>query len=277
MGKTQNEIIRELDAKSSIYVEEEIRKRVDFLKTYAKTANVQGFVLGISGGQDSALAGVLAQQAVNELNEAGGTYAFTAARLPYGEQVDEDDAAAVMKWLAPDRSFDIDIAPAVDAAEKAFEAGIGQKMSDFNKGNTKARERMKIQYDLAAEFSSLVVGTDHAAEAVTGFFTKFGDGACDVAPLFGLNKRQGKELLAALDAPEFLRHKEPTADLESDKPALPDEEALGMTYDQIDDFLEGKTVPSEIHDKIIRFYERTEHKRQPPVTVYDSWWKQLNN
>ncbi len=105
------------------------------------------------------------------------------------------------------------------------------------------------------------------------FFTKFGDGACDVAPLFGLTKGQGKELLKELGAPEFLYTKVPTADLEDDKPGLPDEEALGMTYEQIDAYLEGKPLEAELTEKLEARYAATEHKRQTPVTVYDTWWK----
>ncbi|SDH01723.1 NH(3)-dependent NAD(+) synthetase [Alteribacillus persepolensis] len=274
MRTTQNDIINDLQVRSTIDSNEEITKRVRFLKEYAKQTGSSGFVLGVSGGQDSSLAGKLAQLAVNELNkEETKTYTFIAVRLPYGKQFDEDDAAAAMAFISPDKDITVNIQPAVDASERAFEEGVGQKMSDFNKGNTKARERMKVQYDIAAEYGCLVIGTDHAAEAVTGFFTKHGDGACDIAPLAGLNKRQGKQLLKELNAPASLYEKVPTADLESDKPGLPDEEALGMTYEQIDDFLEGKTIDTNTAEKLIKKYNQTEHKRQLPVTIHDSWWK----
>ncbi len=78
---------------------------------------------------------------------------------------------------------------------------------------------------------------NHAAEAITGFFTKYGDGGTDINPLYGLNKRQGKQLLAALGCPEHLYKKAPTADLKWIA-LLPDEVALGVTYDDIDDYLE---------------------------------------
>ena len=85
---------------------------------------------------------------------------------------------------------------------------------------------MKVQYDLAGVYQGVVLGTDHAAEAVTGFFTKHGDGAADLVPLYRLNKRQGRQILEYLDAPEELYLKVPTADLEDDKPLIPDEVAL---------------------------------------------------
>ncbi|WP_158736429.1 ammonia-dependent NAD(+) synthetase [Alteribacillus sp. YIM 98480] len=274
MKVTQEEIIDALNVKPSIIPKDEIETRKNFMKEYAKKTGVNGFVLGISGGQDSSLAGKLAQMAVDELNnEETKSYTFIALRLPYGEQFDEEDAISAMDFISPTQSITVNIKEAADAAERAFEEATDRKMSDFNKGNTKARERMKVQYDIAAEYGCLVIGTDHAAEAVTGFFTKHGDGACDIAPLFGLNKRQGKELLRELQAPSQLFEKVPTADLESDKPGLPDEEALGMTYDQIDNFLEGKRIDPKTEENLIKRYEQTEHKRQLPVTIHDDWWK----
>ncbi|MFC0560436.1 ammonia-dependent NAD(+) synthetase [Halalkalibacter alkalisediminis] len=272
----QNSIISDLNTKSSVDPKQEIRQRVDFLKNYLLHTSANGYVLGISGGQDSTLAGKLAQTAVNELNEENHekTFSFYAVRLPYGEQKDEADAQDAIRFIEPTRAITVNIKGAVDASVEAFcEATDGEQLSDFNKGNTKARERMKAQYDLAAHFGCLVIGTDHAAEAITGFFTKHGDGACDLAPLFGLTKRQGKSLLMELGAPEHLYTKVPTADLEDSKPGLPDEVALGMTYEQLDDYLEGKNVDPAIAEKIESRYVNTEHKRQTPVTIYDSWWK----
>jgi NAD+ synthase len=132
---------------------------------------------------------------------------------------------------------------------------------------------MKVQYSIAAMHNSVVLGTDHAAEAVTGFYTKFGDGGADLMPIFRLNKRQGKELLKVLDCPSNLYTKIPTADLEEDRPALPDEIALGVTYDQIDDYLEGKDILTEPRKKIEGYYLRSAHKRHLPITVFDDYWK----
>jgi NAD+ synthase len=141
--------------------------------------------------------------------------------------------------------------------------------ADFIKGNVKARMRMIAQYDIAGLVGGLVVGTDHSAENITGFYTKWGDGACDLAPLFGLNKRQVRQLAAFLGAPQVLVVKAPTADLEEDKPQLEDEVALGLSYDEIDDFLEGKPVRQAVEDKLVAIYLRTQHKRQPIATIYD--------
>ncbi len=140
---------------------------------------------------------------------------------------------------------------------------------DFVKGNVKARARMVAQYEVAGLMGGFVLGTDHSAENLTGFYTKFGDGACDLAPLFGLSKRQVRQVAQYLGAPSFLVEKAPTADLEDLSPQKKDEDALQLSYEQIDDFLEGKAVSEAVKEKIIAIYCATEHKRQPIPTIYD--------
>ena len=275
MSTLQHEIIEELKVKPAIDPQEEIRRTIDFLKSYMKKhAFLKSMVLGISGGQDSTLAGKLAQMAVDELNEESGndTYSFIAVRLPYGVQFDEDDCQDALNFIQPTKVYTVNIKDAVDASKKSLDL-TGITLTDFAKGNEKARERMKVQYSIAAMHNGVVLGTDHAAEAITGFYTKFGDGAADLVPLFRLNKRQGKELLKVLNCPEHLYMKIPTADLEEDRPAVPDEIALGVTYDHIDDYLEGKEIPSEPREKIEGYFNRTKHKRHLPITVFDDFWK----
>ena len=272
----QQEIIAALGVKPQVNSEEEIRRSVDFLKSYLQTFPfIKSLVLGISGGQDSTLTGKLCQTAISELRAESGDQSlqFIAVRLPYGVQADEQDCQDAIDFIQPDRVLTVNIKGAVLASELALrEAGI--ELSDFVRGNEKARERMKAQYSIAGMSKGVVVGTDHAAEAVTGFFTKYGDGGTDINPIFRLNKRQGKQLLAALGCPEHLYKKAPTADLEDERPSLPDEAALGVTYENIDDYLEGKTVPAEISKIIEGWYLKTEHKRRPPITVFDDFWKQ---
>ncbi|PDO88069.1 ammonia-dependent NAD(+) synthetase [Kosakonia pseudosacchari] len=272
----QQEIIQALGVKPAVNAEEEVRRSVDFLKTYLKTYPfLQTLVLGISGGQDSTLAGKISQMAISELRQETGNraYQFIAVRLPYGKQADEQDCQDAIAFIQPDRVLTVNIKASVLASEQALrETGI--ELSDFVRGNEKARERMKAQYSIAGMTKGVVVGTDHAAEAVTGFFTKYGDGGTDINPLFRLNKRQGKQLLAYLGCPEHLYKKAPTADLEDDRPSLPDEAALGVTYENIDDYLEGKTLDASIAKIIEGWYVKTEHKRRPPITVFDDFWKQ---
>ncbi|NRQ29127.1 ammonia-dependent NAD(+) synthetase [Enterococcus faecium] len=271
----QTEIINELGVKPTIDPKEEIRKSIDFMKAYLKKYPfLKTFVLGISGGQDSTLAGRLAQLTMEEMREEtkDENYQFIAVRLPYGEQADEEDAKAALDFIQPDVSLRVNIKPAVDAQVQVLsEAGV--EISDFNKGNIKARQRMITQYAVAGERAGAVLGTDHAAENITGFFTKFGDGGADILPLFRLDKRQGKQLLQALNAPEKLYTKIPTADLEDGKPMIGDEVALGVTYNEIDDYLEGKEVPAQAQEKIEAWWNKTQHKRHLPISVLDDFWK----
>ncbi|OHU22398.1 NAD(+) synthase [Mycobacteroides franklinii] len=273
MSSLREEIRSALDVSPTIDPAAEVSRRVGFLKDYLRVSGTAGFVLGISGGQDSALAGRLCQLAAQESRLEGTEAEFIAVRLPYGVQADENDAQVALRFIDPDRSIVINVKDTSDAAVDAVADALGETPSDFVRGNIKARERMVVQYAVAGQHRLLVVGTDHAAEAVTGFFTKFGDGGVDVTPLTGLTKRQGAQLLSHLGAPESISHKVPTADLEDDRPALPDEVALGVTYAQIDDYLEGKAVTVEAADRIERWYLQTRHKRTVPVTPFDGWWR----
>ncbi|KHD85409.1 ammonia-dependent NAD(+) synthetase [Heyndrickxia ginsengihumi] len=275
MDALQKRIVEEMKVQPVIDPKEEIRKSVNFLKSYLKKYTfMKGFVLGISGGQDSCLTGKLAQIAINEMKEETGDedYKFIAVRLPYGVQKDADDVELSIQFIQPDKDITVNIKPAVDASEASLkEAGI--ILSDFAKGNEKARERMKVQYSIAAMENCAVLGTDHSAENVTGFYTKYGDGGADLVPIFRLNKRQGKMLLKELGAPERLYLKTPTADLEDDRPQLADEVALGVTYNEIDDYLEGKEVSPEAKEKIESWYLKAQHKRHMPITIFDDFWK----
>ncbi len=275
MRKYQEEIINALGVNSQIDPQTEVTNRVQFICDFLQTTKMKTLVLGISGGQDSSLAGRLSQLAVEKLREETGNneYQFIAVRLPYGEQADESDAMfAINDFIKPDKIMRVNIKAATDAMVASLNEA-GTPISDFNKGNIKARERMIVQYAIGGENKGAVVGTDHAAEAVTGFYTKFGDGGADITPLSGLDKRQGKALLQYLGAPAKLYDKTPTADLEEDKPMRPDEEALGVRYDEIDDYLEGREVSPAAAEKIEGWYRRTQHKRHLPIAPYDTWWK----
>jgi len=274
MNPMQARIIYDLNVQPTIVPAEQVRLRIDFLKEYLLSSASAGFVLGISGGQDSSLAGRLCQLAVEELRADGHSAEFTAVRLPYNVQADEDDAQLALTFIKPDNSITFNIKRGVDGLEAEYQDAMGMEMVDFTKGNVKARSRMIAQYAIAGQSALLVVGTDHAAEAVTGFFTKFGDGGADILPLTGLTKRQGRSLLEHLDAPERLYLKAPTADLLDDIPGQTDEANLGLSYTQIDDYLEGKEVTPEVADAIQLRYIATQHKRTVPVTPFDDWWQQ---
>ncbi len=273
----QTEIIAEMRVLPNIDSEQEIRRRIDFIKQQLLAAGLNSLVLGISGGIDSCIGGRLAQLAVNELNAKQSGYRFIAVRLPYASQADEADAQTSLDFIQPSHSVSVNVQPGSDAIHQStLEALNSQGLAtqtataqDFAHGNVKARMRMIAQYEIAGLLGALVLGTDHSAENITGFYTKYGDGACDLAPLFGLNKRQIRQLAGHLGAPEKIINKAPTADLESLDPGKPDETALGLSYDQIDDFLEGKKIEAAAEKRLIQIFLSTQHKRQPIATIYD--------
>jgi NAD+ synthase len=265
MRTLQQEIINDLGVKPEIDPAEELEQRTTFLATYLGETGLKGLVLGISGGQDSLLAGIISQRAVERRRAAGHEATFHALLLPYGEQADRADALQACDVIGPDVIHDVDMKPGTDSLAQSIAQTEGHPVSDFDKGNIKARMRMIAHYAIAGEHKLLVVGTDHAAEAVTGFFTKFGDGGADVLPISGLTKRQGRQILEMLGVPEVFTTKKPTADLLDAKPGQADESELGITYQQIDDFLEGKNIADETAEKLEQRYLVTQHKRSVPV------------
>lgn len=277
MRELQAEIVAALGVQPDMTEEQgrnELTRRVEFLSEYVRASGADGLVLGISGGIDSTLAGRLCQLACEHLRQEGYTAEFTAVRLPYKVQADEDDAQLALEFIRPDKTVTFNIAAAVDGFESAYTRATGENLKDFDKGNVKARALMMAQYALAAPARALVAGTDHAAESITGFFTKFGDGGADVLPLAGLNKRQNQLLLHILGAPEQLWTKIPTAGLLDGAPGRTDEEELGLTYTDIDDYLEGKEIDPQVAEKLEGIYLRSRHKRTVPVGIADTWWRQ---
>ncbi|MGB1158222.1 MAG: ammonia-dependent NAD(+) synthetase [Porticoccaceae bacterium] len=271
-------IIQEMRVKPQIDPQTEIQDRIAFIQKQLLESGCKSLVLGISGGVDSFTCGSLAQRAVEQLREQHQSteFKFFAVRLPYGVQKDEQDAQISLQAIDPDHILTVNVQPGTDAINQQVSQTleqIGQLPAadavDFAKGNVKARARMTSQYQIAGLVNGLVLGTDHSAENITGFYTKFGDGACDLAPLFGLSKRQVRALAAAMGAPDSIVTKTPTADLECLSPQKEDEAVLGLTYDVIDDFLEGKGIPAESEQQLLAIYLKTQHKRLPVATLYD--------
>lgn len=278
--RTCRKIRQEMQVLPTIDPSIEVEKRVTFIQTQLQKSNCFTLVLGISGGIDSTTCGKLAQLSIDRLNQSNDnttSYRFLAVRLPYDIQADEDEAQLALNFIQPSESVAVNIKPGADgihnetlnALQNTTALTTSDENIDFTKGNTKARTRMAIQYEIAGLVGGLVIGTDHSAENITGFFTKWGDGACDLAPLFGLSKRQVRQMAMHLGAPQRLVEKTPTADLECLMPQKADEHALGLTYDELDDFLEGKEVSQETIKHIISTYKKTQHKRKPIPTIYD--------
>jgi len=265
----QRDVSLELGVSQSFDVDSERERRIAFLSDYLTSQGLRTYVLGISGGVDSSAAGRLAQLTVERLRARRYEAHFVAVRLPYGTQRDEEDAQRALNFVRADEVLTVDIQTASDemlgALEKAGAQYADDYQRDFVLGNIKARQRMIAQYAIAGARCGVVIGTDHAAESLMGFFTKFGDGGADVLPLSGLTKRRVRALAHSLGAEDRLVMKVPTADLESLTPQRPDEDSYGVSYENIDDFLEGKDVGAEIASTIKRFYDATRHKRSLPV------------
>jgi len=255
-------------------VKKAIRDRVDYLKETLIKNEFKGYVLGISGGVDSSTVGRLCQIACEELRQIGYDATFIAMRLPAGIQKDEQDAQEAIKFINADKTLTMNIGFAADDLNKQslneFNKVEGYKFdlnkADFNKGNMKARLRMLSQYQVGAMYNALVIGTDHNTEGICGFWTKWGDGSCDLIVLNGLNKTQVRLVAKELGAPEFLWNKVATADLEENAPQKTDEDALGFEYKTLDLYLEGKEIDKDIEYKIINQYRLTQHKRKPIVS-----------
>lgn len=266
---TQNHIIESLGVATAFDVQYEAERRVRFLADYLSGAKLHALVLGISGGVDSLAAGLLGQRAATLLQERGYEARFIAMRLPYGQQHDEADAQACVDVIKPDQCIVANVQAASDAMlADLVQGGLtfsSPAQQDFVLGNIKARQRMIAQFAVAGAQGGLVLGTDHAAEALVGFFTKYGDGAADVTPLHGLNKRRVRALARHLGAPDHLVNKVPTADLESMTPMRADEDAFGVSYADIDDFLEGKPISADACTIILKHWRVSAHKRALPV------------
>lgn len=262
----QQDIIARFGVKPTIDVDQEIRKRVDFLKEYILRTNTNGLLIAISGGIDSAVVTGLCKQATDELTEEKGSeYKTVGVFQPYGAQEDIEHSYATAQAFQLKYQIETNIEEAVD--ELALETEYGMKQIGVHrhasrgaKGNIKARTRMVVQYALAFDLNLLVVGTDHASEALTGFFTKWGDGAVDLNPMSSLHKRQVRQLAERLGVPQSIIDKVPTAGLWDGQT---DEAELGISYEDNCDYLEGKQIAPDVQAKLEEQYKRTEHKRSP--------------
>ena len=180
LDRMRRQIIAELGVAPRIDAGVEVRDRIDFIKQYLAAAHATTLVLGISGGQDSTLAGRLCQLAVEEIRDAGGTAEFIAVRLPYAVQHDESDAQGALDGLRlagrpvrrPDRTLAFNIGAPVDAFAEVFDGAFGAPLTDFNKGNVKARARMVAQYAIAGQTQGHRTRLMAEQGAVPGSFVK---------------------------------------------------------------------------------------------------------
>lgn len=231
---------------------------IKFLQDYLKDSHCDCYVLGISGGVDSSLVAALAKKAV-------GKDKLFAYAMPIDSLVDdENDAVRLAKHL--DINYEvIDLTePYHELVKKYEDTGITLDLS--TKGNLKARMRMATLYAFAQNKRGLVLGTDNKDERYTGYFTKFGDGGVDLLPIANLLKREVVEACLLLGVPEDLARRTPSAGLYQGQT---DEKEMGITYNDLDDYLLGKEVSEESKVRIERLHRISAHKREDIPTPED--------
>lgn len=249
-GFVRNEVFFMRDYKS------EFEKRVKFIKSVIAESGAKGIVYGNSGGKDSALVGILCKAACD--NTIGLILPCTSKRN-YNE--DTDDAKAVAaKYNIETRIIDLD---SVKEAELKVLADA-VIMNEMALANIAPRLRMLTLYAIAAAENCLVAGTGNKSETYVGYFTKWGDGACDFNPIADLTVTEIYEFLRFLNAPKCVIEKAPSAALFDGQT---DEREMGITYAEIDCYISGEKVAPETK-KIIEHMHRTSAHKRNGVTVY---------
>lgn len=241
-------------------MQKHVDQLVEWLQKQVESAGMKGLMVGLSGGLDSSVVAYLIKKAFP--NDS------LSVILPCkSSATDESDAMKVVK-ASGIKNMTVDVTEAHDAIFSHVEKEI-KELGDWKEenrrlgdANLRARLRMSTIYTIANNYNYLVVGTDNAAEWYTGYFTKFGDGGCDLLPLVHYTKREVRELAKILGVPDEIIVKKPSAGLWEGQT---DEEEMGTTYDKIDDYLEGKEIPEKDKKIIERLYQRSEHKRKIPT------------
>ncbi|MDO9541779.1 MAG: NAD+ synthase [Kiritimatiellia bacterium] len=216
-------------------------------------AGAKGTVVGLSGGIDSAVTATLCKKAL-------GTNVLGVIMPCESDPNDEEDALLITTKLGI-----MTITVRLDETYQALVAGLSDGTRLAN-ANLKTRLRMAILYFLANTLSYLVIGTGNKTELMVGYFTKYGDGGVDILPLGGLYKTQVWELARALNIPERIINKKPSAGL---WPGQSDEEELGISYSELDRTLQAinarctDSIPQENIRQVWQLVESSVHKRRP--------------
>ncbi|MCK9557865.1 MAG: NAD+ synthase [Candidatus Cloacimonetes bacterium] len=202
----------------------EIEKIKVFLRDYLTSSGHQKYIVGVSGGIDSALSAALATLAIGKENVIG-------LLLPYRNSHPDSSADAKILCQTLDIEYQtIDISPMVDAWFDNYEPDANH----LRRGNLMARSRMCVLYDLSAKYRALVLGTCNLSEIMTGYFTQFGDSAAAVEPLAQLYKTEVWQMAKEMEIPQKIIDKIPTADL---WPQQSDEADMGISYADLDAIL----------------------------------------
>ena len=235
--------------------EKEFAQRVQFIKQVVRESGADGIVYGNSGGKDSALVGILCKAACD--NTVGIIMPCATAR---NFEMDKRDGEEVAKAYGIETRY-ADLS-AVKSAEKAALAGVTE-LSPAAEANIAPRLRMATLYAVAATENRLVSGTGNRSEGFVGYFTKWGDGACDFNPIADLTVTEIYEFLRYLKAPKCVIEKAPSAGLFDGQT---DESEMGFTYKELDTYLDGGKIDDAALERIQRMHARSEHKRREILT-----------
>ena len=234
----------------------DIQAITQWLREQTEAAGAKGLIVGVSGGLDSAVVAGLIKKAYPQDS--------LGLLLPcHSDPKDVEDGQLVCKAL--DLAYhQLDLSGAHDALFKpALDLLAGQEIRQMAAdANLRARLRMCALYTIANALNYLVVGTDNAAEYYTGYFTKYGDGGCDLLPIAAYTKGEVVQMAHHLGIPPQVIEKAPSAGL---WPGQTDEEELGLTYAQLDAYLENREVGAAARQRIERLHLNSQHKRRPPA------------
>ena len=230
--------------------EEEYKNRVEFIKNILRESGAKGIVYGNSGGKDSALVGILCKAACDNTL---GIIMPCASKRNYLQ--DTEDAMLVSEKFGIE-TCTADLSPVKDAISASLENVTD--VTHAAAANIAPRLRMTVLYTVAASENRLVAGTGNRSEAYMGYFTKWGDGACDFNPIADLTVTEIFEFLRYLNAPERIIEKAPSAGLFDGQT---DESEMGVSYAAIDKYLSGGEVSEKEKNIIESYHRKSEHKR----------------
>ena len=221
-----------------------------FVADYLTNTHMDRYVLGLSGGVDSTLVAAICRKAV-------GKEKLTCIAMPIESHPDDlNDAKQVAKDLDLELLI-VDGTEIYHQAVKEYEK-IGVELDTATKANIKVRIRMILLYAYAQKNRGLVIGTDNADERYTGYFTKYGDGGVDLLPIVHLLKREVVEACKIYGVANKLAERTPTAGLFEGQT---DETEMGITYQELDDYLLGKEINEKSKQRIEYLHRISEHKR----------------
>ena len=232
----------------------ETENRIAFIRNVLASAGAEGIVYGNSGGKDCTLVGILCKIACE--NTLG-------LIMPCGSKQNYESDKTDAEAIASQFNISTRIIDLSDVKQELVRsAGGTTTLTDSALGNVAPRLRMTTLYTVAASENRLVAGTSNRSEGYMGYFTKWGDGACDFNPIADLTVTDVYKFLRFLGAPDCILNKAPSAGLFDGQT---DENDMGITYRRVDDFLLTGTVNEQDRSTIERFHKLSEHKRQMPA------------